>query len=319
MKELVAEIVAGVINRDPRSIGRAISLVENGDRAAGTILAGVQTDLVNTVVVGITGPPGAGKSSLTDAVITHLRTLGKRIGVIAIDPSSPLTGGAFLGDRVRMMRHATDPDVVLRSMATRGRLGGICGAAGAAVRIMAASGCEVICIETVGVGQSEVDVVRLADLTIMVLAPGLGDDIQAMKAGILEVADLVVVNKSDLPGADGLFMEMEDLFRNRRDAAEFEVQRVHSIISLDGKGIAGLVASVNELELCLRQSGAKERKRRENFKREVLDWSVELVKGTLSKAIASAEPSSSVDPRHYAETILRTIGPILSPSGFKDK
>ena len=161
-------------DRNPRGIARAISLVEDNDPLADEILASLDDGLVEqATVLGITGPPGAGKSTLTDRIISKYRSQGKRVGVIAVDPSSPLSGGAILGDRIRMMGHALDQDVVVRSMATRGRLGGLCAAAGAAVRILAGSGCTVIIIETVGVGQSEMDIIRLADITALVLAPGL--------------------------------------------------------------------------------------------------------------------------------------------------
>jgi LAO/AO transport system kinase len=301
---LVSEILNGIRRKNPRAIGRAISLVENGDRQAAAILAGLPAGPAAHIVLGITGPPGAGKSTLTDALISYFRGKAKRVGIIAVDPSSPLTGGAFLGDRVRMMQHATDPDVVMRSMATRGRLGGICGAAGAAVRIMAGSGCEVILIETVGVGQSEVDVVKLADLTVMVLAPGLGDDIQAMKAGILEVADLVAVNKADLPGAEALLMEMEGVFRDRHEASGPEIVRVHATVAPDGKGIAELAGAVDSLERLYSHTGEKERKRRQNFNREVLEWGLEIIREKLAAEIIHADYSLTGDPRLCAEQIV---------------
>jgi LAO/AO transport system kinase len=193
------------------------------------------------MVLGITGPPGAGKSTLTDRIISYYRSGDKRVGVIAIDPSSPISGGAILGDRIRMMGHALDQDVVVRSMATRGRLGGLCAAAGAAVRILAGSGCSVIIIETVGVGQSEMDIIRLADITALVLAPGLGDDIQAMKAGLLEVADILVVNKADCAGADTLAMDMESIAREGGTNEE-DHTKVCKIVASEGKGIDDLVA-----------------------------------------------------------------------------
>jgi LAO/AO transport system kinase len=200
---IIDRLLEGFKQRDPRAIGRAISLVEDGDASAEVILSSLDEDLVSkATILGITGPPGAGKSTLTNSIIAQLRQQKERIGIIAIDPTSPISGGAILGDRIRMMQHATDKDVVMRSMATRGRLGGLCATAGAAVRIMASCGCSTIIIETVGVGQSEMDIIRLADITLLVLAPGLGDDIQAMKAGLLEVADLLVVNKADCAGAE---------------------------------------------------------------------------------------------------------------------
>jgi len=195
----VEQILQGLARKDPRAIARAISLVEDGNPDADQILSSLDDNLVEqSIVIGITGPPGAGKSTLTSCLISHYRKKGERLGIIAVDPSSPISGGALLGDRVRMMRHALDEDVVVRSMATRGRLGGLCACAGAAVRIMASSGCTKIIIETVGVGQSEMDIVRLADITAIVLAPGLGDDIQAMKSGLLEVAELTTVNQITL-------------------------------------------------------------------------------------------------------------------------
>ncbi len=212
------DLLQGLKARDPRAISRAISLVEDGDPLSDTILGSLDESRIDdALVLGITGPPGAGKSTLTDQIIAGYRARSRRIGVIAIDPSSAISGGAFLGDRIRMMRHALDNDVIVRSMATRGRLGGLCAAAGAAVRILASSGCHPIIIETVGVGQSEMDIIRLADVTALVLAPGLGDDIQAMKAGLLEVADILVVNKADCTGAETLAMDMEAVARESRD------------------------------------------------------------------------------------------------------
>ena len=161
--------------------------------------------------LGITGTGGAGKSTLAGRLVSCFRSAGHRVGLIAVDPSSPISGGAVLGDRIRMMRHACDPDVVIRSMASRGRLGGLSAATASAARIMKAAGCHPVLIETVGVGQAEFDIVRLADLTMLVMAPGLGDDIQAMKAGLLELTDMLVVNKGDLAGADILMREMEPI------------------------------------------------------------------------------------------------------------
>lgn len=294
-------VLEGLKVRDPRAIGRAITLVENGDESADVILSSLDEDLVaEATILGITGPPGAGKSTLTSGMISQLRQNGKRIGIIAIDPSSPISGGAILGDRIRMMQHATDRDVVVRSMATRGRLGGLCATAGAAVRIMASSGCSTIIIETVGVGQSEMDIIRLADITLLVLAPGLGDDIQAMKAGLLEVADLLVVNKADCKGADILAMDLEAVTRRHSPATA----GVSMTVATERKGIGELLARIARLDSEHRDSGERDKRRRTAHDQEVLDWCLELVRPKLLAEITKREFPLSGDPRLKAKKIL---------------
>ena len=238
----IDDILRGIRQKDPRAIGRAISMVEEGDQRAGEILQILDEEKVHTAtIIGITGSPGVGKSTLVDQLISYYRRQGLRIGIVAIDPSSPVSGGAFLGDRIRMMRHTIDQDVLIRSMATRGRLGGLCAAAGAAARIMASSGCNPVIVETVGIGQAEVDVVSLADITVLVFAPGLGDDIQAMKAGLIEMADILVVNKADCPGADALVMEIESVTQGRNCP-------VCRTIALETAGIEDLAAVIRDMD-----------------------------------------------------------------------
>jgi len=295
------KLLEGLKARDPRAIGRAISLVENGDESAEFILASLDEDLISrATILGITGPPGAGKSTLTNGIISQLRGDGKRIGIIAVDPSSPISGGAILGDRIRMMQHATDPDVVMRSMATRGRLGGLCATAGAAVRIMASCGCSPIIIETVGVGQSEMDIIRLADITLLVLAPGLGDDIQAMKAGLLEVADILVVNKADCKGADILAMDLETLAR-KSSTTRTEISMT---VATESRGIVELLARIARVDDQHRDSGERRKRRRGAHDQEVLDWCLEILRPRLLAAISSKDLPLTGDPRLKAKKIL---------------
>jgi LAO/AO transport system kinase len=300
------DLLQGLNARDPRAIARAISLVEDGDPLADAILGSLdESRIEQALVLGITGPPGAGKSTLTDQIIAGYRARSQRIGVIAIDPSSAISGGAFLGDRIRMMRHALDSDVIVRSMATRGRLGGLCAAAGAAVRILADSGCSPVIIETVGVGQSEMDIIRLADVTTLVLAPGLGDDIQAMKAGLLEVADVLVVNKADCVGAETLAMDMEAVARESRDKGGST--EVCMTVASEGRGIAELMQTVEALEEQYRRGGEHARRRQHAYDLEVLDWALELLRPELLEKIAKSGSNRTGDPRLKAVGILRKI------------
>lgn len=301
-------LLEGISSQDPRAIGRAISLVENNGEDVADLLAGLNRKRIEEVlVVGITGPPGAGKSTLTSSLIRQLRSENKRVGIIAIDPSSPISGGAILGDRVRMMDHALDPDVVVRSMATRGRLGGICASAGAVVRILAASGCEVILIETVGVGQSEMDIVRLADITLMVLAPGFGDDIQAMKAGLLEVADFLVVNKSDLPGAEALVMDMQQIFSAKEE--ESGIHRVLQSVAAEDKGIGELLESIEQFSAYLAETALKTERRQKAMAEETLDWVFEILRPLLADKLAAQQTDTLPDPRVRAKEMIDQLIP----------
>jgi LAO/AO transport system kinase len=297
----IDRLLEGLRQRDPRAIGRAISLVENGDESAEIILSSLDENLVSrATILGITGPPGAGKSTLTNEIIAKQRHQEERIGIIAIDPSSPISGGAILGDRIRMMQHATDKDVVMRSMATRGRLGGLCATAGAAVRIMASCGCSTIIIETVGVGQSEMDIIRLADITLLVMAPGLGDEIQAMKAGLLEVADILVVNKADCKGADILAMDLEAVTRK----GSATPTQVCMTVATEGKGVTELLDRIDKLDSEHRDSGERQKRRRGAHNQEVLDWCLEILRPQLLDKIIKRKLSVLGDPRLKAKKIL---------------
>ncbi len=298
----IEAIISGIGEQNSRAIARAISLVEDGVPEAERLLASLDArPIEGAMVLGITGAPGAGKSTLTDKLIAHCRGQDKRVGVIGVDPSSPLTGGAIHGDRVRMMQHALDEDVVIRSMATRGRLGGLCASAGAATRIMAASGCDPVIIETVGVGQSEMDIIRIADVTALVSAPGLGDDIQALKAGLLEVADLMVVNKADKPGADTLAMEL-------REAVEGREGRVLETVASKDQGVAELLQAMREVFERNARSGERDRRRREARRAEVVDWSLEMLRPLLQRMVDQEEVLTG-DPRNRARDIVDRLVP----------
>ena len=211
VEALVEQATAGEPARRARAVGRLISLVEDASPVLREVMALLAPRAGSARVLGLTGSPGVGKSTSTSVLVTAYRRRGMRVGVLAVDPSSPFSGGALLGDRVRMQDHATDDGVFIRSMATRGHLGGLSWATPQALRVLSAAGCEVVLVETVGVGQAEVEVARLADTTLVLLAPGMGDGIQAAKAGILEVADVFVVNKADRDGADTVVRDLRHM------------------------------------------------------------------------------------------------------------
>ncbi len=248
----IDRLVSALLNGTHRALSRAITLVENETPEAAAIQAPLQTAIGGAVTVGITGPPGAGKSTLVNAFIGELRARDLTVGVIAVDPSSPLTGGAILGDRIRMAEHSGDPGVFIRSLAARGHLGGLTRTAGRIVDVMDAAGLNVVLIETVGAGQSEVEVADVAATKIVVSAPGLGDDVQAIKAGILEIADILVVNKFDLPMAQQTKKSLSAML-HLRDARAAPVE-VIGTIATTGEGIAELTDAVLARDQSLRQA-----------------------------------------------------------------
>lgn len=248
-----ANRVAEALRRgDPAALGRALSLIESGGDMANALLSRFRDSAGRSRLVGVTGPPGSGKSTLVDALIRDWRARGKRIAVLAVDPVSPKTGGAVLGDRTRMGAHSLDDGVFIRSVSARGHLGGLCAAAHGMVAAMEAAGWDLIVLETVGAGQSETEVAEIADCTLVVSAPGLGDELQAIKAGILEIGDILVVNKSDRPGAEETARHLAGMLKLRQGAAA-EVP-VLKVSSSNGDGIAALAHNVETFLASVTQS-----------------------------------------------------------------
>jgi LAO/AO transport system kinase len=268
-KASVPDLVEAAREGNPRAVARLISLVEDESPSLREVSAGLAPYTGNAQIVGITGSPGVGKSTSTNALVTALRASGKRVGVLAVDPSSPFSGGALLGDRVRMQDHALDKEVYIRSMASRGHLGGLSWATPQALRVLEAAGCDVILIETVGVGQSEVEIAAMADTTLVLIAPGMGDGIQAAKAGILEIGDVYVINKADRDGADQVRRDLRSMLAlaERPDGA-WKPEIIKTIAS-KGEGIDDLVAALEKHFEHLSSSGELDKRRLRRARDEI--------------------------------------------------
>jgi LAO/AO transport system kinase len=274
---------------DVRALARAISLAEEDAAQAREVLKACFAATGRATIVGVTGSPGAGKSTLVDRMIARWRQRGRRVGVVAVDPSSAFSGGAILGDRVRMQGHATDPDVFIRSMATRGHLGGLARATGDAVDLLDAAGFDPVLVETVGVGQDEVEIVRAADAVCVVLVPGMGDDIQAIKAGILEIADLFVINKADRAGADRLTADLETMLTLVPSARP--KPPILPTIAVQDEGVQALIEGVETFVASLGDDGkALRRKDRAESRFRAL-----LAERLLQAALAKALPGDALE------------------------
>lgn len=309
-QDLAGRLAAG----DVRALARAIRMVEDRDPAIAGVLREVRSDTGRARIVGVTGAPGSGKSTLCDQLIGRWRAQGHRVGVIAVDPSSPFTGGAILGDRIRMQRHATDSGVFIRSMAARGHVGGLAVAAREAVRLLDAGGRDRCLVETVGVGQSELEVMQTVDTTVVVTTPAAGDTVQVIKAGILEIADVFVVNKADLPGAAKVYRDLKDLVRQTKAHAAWQPPVIQTSAQT-GNGLDELVEALDRHHDAITASGELDRRRRQRLRAEVEAIVIERAAQRARRAMDDGRMESAfagdlrdIDPYVIAAEILDSNG-----------
>jgi LAO/AO transport system kinase len=282
---------------DSRALARAISTVENHSEGWSELLKGLFPFSGHARILGLTGPPGAGKSTLVDQLARHYRKQDRCVGIVAVDPTSPYTGGAILGDRIRMQGHFADPGIFIRSMATRGSLGGLARTTADVAMVLDASGREVVMIETVGVGQDEIDIVRLADITVVILVPGMGDDVQTIKAGIMEIADIFVINKSDRDGAERVEREIRAL-QSLAIRSDKWTPPIVKTVATDAKGIEGLAEAIESYQGYLEKNNLLVQRKMQNWEQRLL----EMVRDSLLEK-AYQKIGEGKLPRYAAEIV----------------
>ena len=289
MSEKVQALVERMLAGDQGALARLITLAEDGGTSLPDVMRSIHPKTGRAYVVGVTGPPGAGKSSLVDQLTAILRRAGETVGIIAVDPTSPFTGGALLGDRIRMQQHTLDAGVFIRSMATRGKVGGLARATADTIKLLDAFGKDWVLVETVGVGQTEIDIARQTDTTLVVLVPESGDAVQTLKAGLLEIADILVVNKADRPGADPLITDLKFMVHLREtDHADVEWEiPVLATQALSGVGVEELLREIRRHRQALESTGALERKRRSRREADLQALLVQSLRDRVSEALKS--------------------------------
>jgi LAO/AO transport system kinase len=310
-RDEVRDVVAAVRLGNPRALGRLISWIENASPALPMISKELAPDTGRAHVVGLTGAPGVGKSTTVTCLVRALRARGERVGVLAVDPSSPFSGGALLGDRVRMQEHALDRDVYIRSMATRGHLGGLAVATPQALRAFDAAGFDTVVVETVGVGQSELEVAKMVDTTLVLLAPGMGDGIQAAKAGILEIGDIFVVNKSDRDGAQALVRELRTMIALANRSPQEWKPPIVMTVAYENRGIADLLEAIDRFRASQVETGRAATRRIARARREVESIALAKVRAELRlngeaglEDLARAVSRGELDPYAAADRVV---------------
>jgi LAO/AO transport system kinase len=288
---------------DVRALSRVISAVENRSHGSSEMLKALFAHSGQARILGLTGPPGAGKSTLVDQLARYYRKADRSVGIIAVDPTSPFTGGAILGDRIRMQEHFSDPGIFIRSMATRGSLGGLARATADVAMVLDASGRDVVMIETVGVGQDEVDIVRLADITVVILVPGMGDDVQTIKAGIMEIADIFVINKSDRDGAERVEREIRAL-QSLAIRSDKWTPPIIKTVATEGKGIESMAEAIKGYEEYLQKNNLFDQRKIKNWEQRLL----EMLRDTFLEK-AHQQIGEGTLSRYAAEIVKRERDP----------